>query len=244
MGDKSYEVIVIGGGINGLTAGAYLAKAGAKVLITERRWETGGAVMTDEVSGCRLNTHATYMMMMDVAPAYADLELEKWGCTYITPQPAVSILLKDGRSLSLYNDVEKSVESITRFSKKDAEIYRKVYLEFKEMCDECLVPQTYRPASPPLELLTMLNDKPLGRKILEISEKSPREIIEEGGFEPGGELVLAALPGHFDGEGEAEAVGHGVEDGAGGLGLVGPEGDHGGEPLRYPFRNGAAMVIL
>jgi len=183
MGDKSYDVIVIGGGINGLTAGAYLAKAGAKVLITERRWETGGAVMTDEVSGCRLNTHATYMMMMDVAPAYADLELEKWGCTYVTPQPAVSILLKDGRSLSLYNDVEKSVESITRFSKKDAEIYRKVYLEFKEMCDECLVPQTYRPASPPLELLTMLNDKPLGRKILEISEKSPREIIEECGFE-------------------------------------------------------------
>src|SRR3972149_5346002 len=51
------------------------------------------------------------------------------------------------------------------------------------MCVEWLVPQTYRPASPPLELLTMLNDKPLGRKILEISEKSPREIIEECGFE-------------------------------------------------------------
>jgi phytoene dehydrogenase-like protein len=79
--------------------------------------------------------------------------------------------------------VEKSVASITRFSKKDAETYRKVYLEFKEMCDECLIPQTYRPASPPLELLTMLNDKPLGQKILEISEKSPREIIEECRFE-------------------------------------------------------------
>ena len=183
MDNTSYDVIVIGGGINGLTAGAYLAKAGAKVLITERRWETGGAVMTEDVSGCRINTHATYMMMMDVAPAYADLELEKWGCTYITPQPAVSILLKDGRSLSLYNDVEKSVVSITKFSAKDAAIYRKVYSEFEEMCNECLVPQTYRPAMPPLELLTMLNDKPLGQKILEISEKSPREIIEECGFE-------------------------------------------------------------
>jgi phytoene dehydrogenase-like protein len=139
--------------------------------------------MTEDVSGCRINTHATYMMMMDVAPAYADLELEKWGCTYITPQPAVSILLKDGRSLSLYSDVEKSVASITKFSAKDAEIYREVYTEFEEMCDECLIPQTYRPAMPPLELLTMLNDKPLGQKILEISEKSPREIIEECGFE-------------------------------------------------------------
>ncbi len=183
MTNKSYDVIVIGGGVNGLTVGAYLAKTGAKVLIAERRWETGGAVMTDEESGCRLNTHATYMMMMDVAPAYKDLELEKWGCTYITPTPAVSILLKDGRSLSLYNDVEKSVASIALFSKKDADKYRKVFLEFKEMCDDCLVPQTYRPVLPPLELLTMLNDKPIGQKILEISEKSPREIIEECGFE-------------------------------------------------------------
>ena len=72
---EQYDVIIIGGGINGLTLGAYLVKAGAKVLICERRWETGGAVMTDEQSGCRLNTHATYMMMMDVMPAYKDLEL-------------------------------------------------------------------------------------------------------------------------------------------------------------------------
>ncbi len=183
MENHSFDVIIIGGGINGLTAGAYLAKSGAKVLIAERRWETGGAVMTDEVSGCRLNTHATYMMMMDVAPAYADLELEKWGCTYVTPRPAVSILLKDGRSLSLSGDVEISVASIAGFSAKDAAAWRRVYAEFKEMCDECLIPQTYRPATPPLELLTMLNDKPVGQRILEISEKSPREIIEECGFE-------------------------------------------------------------
>ena len=67
---EQYDAIIIGGGHNGLLTGAYLAKAGAKVLILERRWETGGAVMTDEQSGCRINTHACYMMMMDKAPAY------------------------------------------------------------------------------------------------------------------------------------------------------------------------------
>src|SRR5659263_222127 len=99
-----YDLIVVGGGINGLTAAAYMARAGKKVLVIERRWETGGAVMTDEESGCRINTHAIYMMMMDVAPAYADLKLSDFGCTYITPQPSVSLLLKDGRALCLYND--------------------------------------------------------------------------------------------------------------------------------------------
>ncbi len=180
---NDYDLIVIGGGINGLTVAAYMAKAGAKVLVVERRWETGGAVMTDEESGCRLNTHATYMMMLDVAPAYTDLELSEFGCTYITPQPSVSILLKDGRSLCLYNDVEKSVASISGFSQKDASIFRKMYKEFSDMCNECLVPQTYRPAVAPLDLINIMNNNPLGEKILGISEKSPREIIEECGFE-------------------------------------------------------------
>ncbi len=180
---ETYDLIVVGGGINGLTTAAYLAKAGAKVLVIERRWETGGAVMTDEESGCRINTHAIYMMMMDVAPAYADLRLADFGCTYVTPQPAAALLLSDGRALCLYNDVEKSAASIAQFSKKDAETFRKVYLKFKEMCDECLVPQTYRLAMAPLDLVTMMSSQPLGEEILEISEKSPREIIEGCGFE-------------------------------------------------------------
>ncbi len=180
---NEYDVIVVGGGINGLTTAAYLSKAGASVLVLERRWETGGGVMTDEQSGCRINTHATYMMMMDKAPAYTDLELHEVGCTYITPQPAASLLLKDGRALCLYNDVEKNVASISRFSKKDAEKFRKVYKEFSDMCEECLVPQTYRPVLPPLDLLSIMDKKPLGKRILELSEKTPREIIEECNFE-------------------------------------------------------------
>ena len=46
--DKNYDVIIIGGGPNGLEAGAYLAKAGAKVLVLERRYEIGGGLATDE----------------------------------------------------------------------------------------------------------------------------------------------------------------------------------------------------
>lgn len=186
-----YDVIVVGGGINGLTAGAYLAKAGLRVLITERRWETGGAVVTDEESGCWLNTHATYMMMMDVAPAYQDLNLSEYGCIYIRPQPAVSILARDGRALCLYNDVSKSAASISRFSRKDADLFVNVYDEFEAVVNQCLVPQTYRPSLPPMELVELLQEKEIGRKVIELSEKTPREIIEGCGFET--DLLKTAL---------------------------------------------------
>jgi phytoene dehydrogenase-like protein len=66
--DERYDVIVIGGGPNGLTATAYLAKAGAKVLMLERHHEGGGGLVTEEWSGFRFNTHAKLMMMMDVMP--------------------------------------------------------------------------------------------------------------------------------------------------------------------------------
>jgi len=188
---EQYDVIIIGGGINGLTLGAYLVKAGAKVLICERRWETGGAVMTDEQSGCRLNTHATYMMMMDVMPAYKDLELEEYGCTYLTPQPAMAFLTREGKALCLYGDPEKSGQSIARFSQQDKETFIRVYNEFKALTDEILVPQTYRPALPALEVVHLLGSKPLGQKLLDLSEKTPREIIEGCGFKS--ELLKAAL---------------------------------------------------
>lgn len=69
VGAIHVDVIVVGAGPNGLTVGAYLAKAGAKVLLLERRHETGGGLMTEEFSGFRFNLHATNMMMMGVRPS-------------------------------------------------------------------------------------------------------------------------------------------------------------------------------
>src|SRR5512145_2685572 len=116
---ETYDLIVVGGGINGLTTAAYLAKAGAKVLVVERRHETGGGLVTEEFSRFRFNLHAIYMMMLDVAPPYADLGLEADGCVYIRPEAELSLLMKGGRSLTLYSDLEKSVASIAKFSAKD-----------------------------------------------------------------------------------------------------------------------------
>ncbi|EQD31329.1 FAD dependent oxidoreductase, partial [mine drainage metagenome] len=79
---SSFDAIVIGGGPNGLMASSYLARAGAHVLLLERRIETGGGLNTDEYFGFRFNLHAIYHMMADVMPAFRDLDLWNFGLRY------------------------------------------------------------------------------------------------------------------------------------------------------------------
>jgi phytoene dehydrogenase-like protein len=178
-----YDVIVVGAGPNGLTAAAYLAKAGAKVLLVERRQETGGGLLTEEFSGFRFNLHATYMMMMDVTPVYEDLDLASYGCTYVQPEVPVSLITKQGTAITLFRDIDRSVKSLERISSKDAVRFREVWTECKRLSDECLIPATYAPPVPPLDYIEMLNKSDVGRSILAISEKSPRKIVDDWGFE-------------------------------------------------------------
>lgn len=181
--DKSYDVIIIGSGPNGLTAASYLSRAGAKILLLERRHETGGGLVTEEFSGFRFNLHAIYMMMMDVTPVYTDLELEGRGCVYVKPEAQATLLMKDGRALTLYSDLEASVESIKKFSKKDAERFREVYKECKDMADASLIPGTYTLAVPAADYTEMLSQTEVGKKILEVSELTPYDIMKTWGFE-------------------------------------------------------------
>ena len=76
---KEYDVIIIGSGPNGLQIGAYLAKAGQKVLLLEKRVEDGGGLATEQITlpDYFHNTHAVFHMMVDYAPLYQDFPLEE-----------------------------------------------------------------------------------------------------------------------------------------------------------------------
>lgn len=183
MENEKYDVIIVGGGPNGLTAGAYLARAGARVLLIERRHETGGGLVSEDFSAFRFNLHAIYMLMMDVMPPYDDLDLYAEGCVYLQPEVQVSLLTRDGKALTLYRDLYRSVESIRKFSPKDAERFRDVYLESKELSYGAIIPLTYTLPVPTLDFVDMLQKSDIGQKILDIGEKTPREIVDEWGFE-------------------------------------------------------------
>ncbi len=121
------DLVIIGGGHNGLVTAFYLAQAGFKPLVIERRSQVGGAAITDEFyPGFRCSTlsHSAGPLRMDVV---RDMCLEQHGLKLIRPEVGVVALSPDGRALPLYDDAQKAAAEIARFSEKDA----KNYLEFE-----------------------------------------------------------------------------------------------------------------
>lgn len=177
---RKYDVVIIGAGPNGLIAGAYLSKAGLKTLIVEKRLEAGGGLATEESTLPMFlhNTHSIYHMMVEYAPAYNDLRLEEsYHVKYIRPPLQFVMPFEDGRSLCLYTDVEKTCRSIARFSVKDADSYREMHKKFHTYMEEFLAPATYVSPLSALDQTAKLEADPVGKEILEISEKSPLQII-------------------------------------------------------------------
>jgi phytoene dehydrogenase-like protein len=117
------DIVIIGGGHNGLVAAFYLAKAGFKPLVLERRPQVGGAAITDEFHpGFRCSTlaHCSGPIRPDIVRG---MQLQKHGLRVITPETCVTALSPDGRALSLSQDENKAAQAIAAFSQKDAAKY-------------------------------------------------------------------------------------------------------------------------
>jgi phytoene dehydrogenase-like protein len=120
---NSRDIVIIGGGHNGLITAFYLAKAGYTPLVLERSAQVGGAAVTDEFHpGFRCSTlaHTAGPIRPQIV---RDMQLEKHGLQWITPDVCVTALSPDGRALSLYQDAKKSVNEIAAFSQNDAAKY-------------------------------------------------------------------------------------------------------------------------
>ena len=120
---ETHDVIIVGGGHNGLVAAFYLAKAGFKPLVLERRAQVGGAAITEEFHpGFRCSTlaHNTGPLRADIV---REMQLEKHGLKLTTPEVSTVSLLPDGRALVLYSDAKKAAEEIAQWSQKDAASY-------------------------------------------------------------------------------------------------------------------------
>ncbi|HET6831007.1 MAG TPA: NAD(P)/FAD-dependent oxidoreductase [Solirubrobacterales bacterium] len=123
-GGSSWDAIVVGGGHNGLTTGAYLARAGLRTLILERRHILGGACVTEEVwPGARVS-RCSYVVSMLQPKVVADLELKRYGYEAHPLDPAYAAMTPDG-PIVFHDDLVKTQESIAKFSTKDAEAYGK-----------------------------------------------------------------------------------------------------------------------
>ena len=121
---NSRDIVIIGGGHNGLATGFYLAKAGFKPLVLERRDQVGGAAITEEFHpGFRSSVlaHSAGPLRGEIM---RDMQLEKLGLKLITPKMAVTALSPEGHPLVLYRETGKAAQEISKFSERDAAKYR------------------------------------------------------------------------------------------------------------------------
>lgn len=119
---ERYDAVIIGGGHNGLTCGAYLARAGLRTLVLERRHVIGGAAVTEEVvPGFKFSVFS-YLMSLLHPKVIADLELRRHGFE-VLPASDMFAPLPGNDYIVFSDDMARTQASFARFSRKDAEIY-------------------------------------------------------------------------------------------------------------------------
>jgi phytoene dehydrogenase-like protein len=133
MSRASGKVVIIGAGHNGLVAASYLAKAGHPTLVLERRGMVGGAAVTEELQAgfrCPTLAHTAAPLLPNIA---RDLQLERHGLTLIKPQTRVLALDLEGRTLSIYDDAERTARELAGLSAHDAQSYTEFAASFSHI---------------------------------------------------------------------------------------------------------------
>lgn len=126
--DRRYDVIVVGGGSNGLTCAAFLARAGRRVLVLEAAPVLGGFSTTEELApnapGFRFNKHAIDLFSCMIPRSVIDdLDLRRYGFRTVATDPYATYLGPDGESIAQWRDISRTQREIARFSRRDAERY-------------------------------------------------------------------------------------------------------------------------
>ncbi|MGP2494446.1 phytoene desaturase family protein [Mesorhizobium sp. PUT5] len=117
-----YDAVIVGGGHNGLTCGAYLSRAGVKVLVAERREVVGGAAVTEEIAPGYRSSMASYYQGLLQPKVILDLELQKYGFEVLPAHPTV-FALEGGRTFTMWDDPEKFAAEICKLSNSDGQAY-------------------------------------------------------------------------------------------------------------------------
>jgi phytoene dehydrogenase-like protein len=161
---ETFDVVVCGGGHNSLITACYLAKAGYGVVVLEARDGAGGGAVTEELTlpGFKFDSCSTGHTLIQPNPVLRDDELglkSDYGLEYVQPDPIAHVVFPDGDSFTHWLDLDRTTDELARFSRRDADTFRRNLQEFAEI-REPLGRYRFNPIgyAPPLDVL--LGDKP------------------------------------------------------------------------------------
>jgi phytoene dehydrogenase-like protein len=180
MSDAAYDGIIIGSGQHGLVLGAYLARAGLKVAVLERRLQYGGGLMTEErtLPGYLHNLHSINHFSISTTPWFRDLGLAD-KVRYITPRYEFAQPHKDGSGLVFSRDLEETLASIARFSPKDAQTFRDWNARAEEMTRRVFLNERFSEPLSRQEREELLSRSEIGRDFLALTKQQPGDMVEE-----------------------------------------------------------------
>ena len=174
----TWDAVVVGGGHNGLVAAAYLAKAGLKVLVLERRHVVGGASVTEEVFPGVKFSRLAYSAGLLRPEIIRDLDLARFGYEAHPFDPQFFLPFPNGDSILLWNDNERNYKELARFSKKDADAYPKYVRFWTEVME--LIEAMVLEAPPPLpDLLGMFRGADAEELAKRVLLQSAADLLDE-----------------------------------------------------------------
>lgn len=177
----AHDFIVIGSGHNGLACAAYLARAGASVLVVERQHRIGGSCHTAEATlpGFKHNICSMVHTHIPLSPVYRDLELERHGVRYVYPEHLRGTLFPDQRCLVMYRDSDRMAAEIARYSARDANTFRRLVADYGEFIDTTYLPLMYSPPLAPSLQSAQLEVSAEGRQLLQWQAGTPVQLLDE-----------------------------------------------------------------
>ena len=174
-----YDVIVIGAGHNALITSAYLAKAGYKVGVFERRDIVGGAVSTKEiVPGYQFDLGGSAHILIRLTPIIDELALHEYGLEYLELDPLFFAPFPDNDAFFIYRDVDKTVHELEQKYPGEGEAYRKFIKDWQPFAEA--VREMFLSSPSPLNL---------GKKMMRSGSKLNWKDSLRSIFRPYGDVV-------------------------------------------------------
>jgi phytoene dehydrogenase-like protein len=178
---ETVDVVVAGAGHNSLITAAYLAKAGYSCILLDARDVPGGGAATEEVlgDGFKFDTCSTGHTLIRANPVLRDDELGligEYGLEYIDPDPVAHCVFPDGEAFTMWLDLERTLEEIARFSKRDADAYRRMMDDYDAVKD-AYGRYRFNPIGFAPSLEEMLLERPHGTRWLRRNAISAWDVI-------------------------------------------------------------------